>query len=60
MRGYICMTVFAELYFKPEKACETEIKIIVLAFSQLYTFGEQMRNPARLYFPGKQCGHDKL
>lgn len=33
MRGYICMTVFAELYFKPEKACETEIKIIVLAFS---------------------------
>lgn len=33
MRGYFCMTVFAELYFKPEKAFETEMKIMVLALS---------------------------
>jgi len=31
MRGYFCMTVFAELYFKPEKVFETEIKIVMLA-----------------------------
>lgn len=57
MRRYFCMTVFAELYFKPEKkkAFETEIKIRMLALSSLYTFTGQMRNPAPLYFTGKLC-----
>lgn len=48
------MTVFAELYFKAEKAFETEMKIMVLALSELYAFTGQVRTPAQLYFAGKQ------